>query len=65
MHSNFKKENTYRNSLLITDLAPHVCPGVKTDGEKEVGKATQTATVTNYFSILPHNVAWAEVGDDA
>ena len=40
-------------------------PAVEADGPEEVSQATQSTAVSHSLSILPNNVAGAEVGDDA
>lgn len=60
-----KSPVTYTNSLLFTDLSSDMYTGPDVDREEVVGKATETATVTNSFCILTNSIASTEVGDDA
>ena len=64
-HARHLAFTTHRDPLLLTDLASDVGTGPEVDGEDKVCQATQETTVTNCLSILPNDVAWAEVGDDA
>ena len=60
-----KRIGTYRDSLLVSDLSSDVGTGVPVAWEAEVSKATKAAAISYSLSVLPNDVTWAEVGDDA
>ena len=56
---------TYRNPLLLSNLASDVHTSPQADWPEEVGEATQNAAVSNCLCILANDVARAEINDNA
>ncbi len=55
---------THRDSLLLTDLSTDMGTGVKVESTNEMSESTEAAAVSYSFSILPDDVAGAEICDD-
>lgn len=59
-----EQKKTYTDSLLLTNLSSDMGTGPQVDEGEEGGECTDAAAISNSLSILPNNVASAEVSDD-
>ena len=65
IHNSQYPPTTYRDPLLLTDLASDVGTGPEVDGPEEMGQAAHDTTVTNCLGILPNDVTWDKPGYNA
>lgn len=53
------------NALLLTDLASDLNTSPQVEEGHELREGAEEAAVSDCLGILPEDVAWAEIGDDA